>query len=239
MPKALYRLVRKSLPGNPNPVIMTPRRSYSSDQQIADPLLCRECEDLFNKNGEKWVLENGYRGKNSFIIRKELMKSQPVWSDARSFIYSIRTIPSIDIAKLVYFAASIFWRASVCVWKLDGQRVTIDLGREYNEQLRLFLLGQTELPTQAAIWVGLGVSEAPFIGFVFPFGGRQNGYYMYRFVIPGMMFNIFLGKRLPLEIRSMCILRSPENIMIATRKIDETVEQDFASLYLRSRQSRQ
>jgi hypothetical protein len=238
MPKALYRLVRKSLPGDPNPVIMTPRGSFPSDRQIADPLLCPECEDLFSKNGEKWVLANCYRGESSFAIRTALENSQPIWSREKCLFYSAKTIPSIDISKLVYFAASVFWRASVHLWKGYGKRATIDLGREYEEKLRLYLLGQTELPAQVAIWVGVSISEAPFVGVLFPFGGRQDGNYMYRFVIPGLIFNIFLGKRLPSNILSMCILRSADNLIYAAEKIDEIIEQDFLSLYSRAVSSR-
>jgi hypothetical protein len=55
--------------------------------------------------------------------------------------------PTVDRDRLGYFALSVFWRASVHIWKQrDGASITIDLGKSYDESLRQFLLGQSALP---------------------------------------------------------------------------------------------
>jgi len=72
----------------------------------------------------------------------------------------------VDRAKIAYFALSLFWRASVHTWVAhDGERVRIDLGRKYNEEIRRYLLGETPIPKNAALLVAVctdAVSQKTF-----------------------------------------------------------------------------
>lgn len=64
--------------------------------------------------------------------------------------FSKTETPEIDSAKIAYFALSIFWRASIHTWKADnGEEISLDLGKQYNEDVRRYLLGETEIPKHA------------------------------------------------------------------------------------------
>jgi len=56
-------------------------------------------------------------------------------------VFEASQIPSIQVTKLVYFASSIIWRASIHIWKYEGHQLkTLDLGVGYQEEFRLYLL---------------------------------------------------------------------------------------------------
>ena len=60
--------------------------------------------------------------------------------------------PAIDRNKIAYFGISVFWRASIHTWELEGgKRVKIDLGPKYNEELRQYLMGLTAVPKNVSL----------------------------------------------------------------------------------------
>jgi hypothetical protein len=66
--------------------------------------------------------------------------------------YSAADTPAIDRDKIAYFGISVFWRASIHTWELeDGEKVKIDLGPKYNEELRQYLMGLTPVPKNASL----------------------------------------------------------------------------------------
>src|SRR5205809_6823010 len=57
LPAALWAGARESrLLVNTNPVVMTRRISITTSKQMRARLLCKTCEHLFNKQGERYVL---------------------------------------------------------------------------------------------------------------------------------------------------------------------------------------
>lgn len=57
IPAAMYKYIRATSLKNPNPVVVGPGRTIRTSEQVRDYLLCAECEDRFNKNGEQEVLK--------------------------------------------------------------------------------------------------------------------------------------------------------------------------------------
>lgn len=65
IPKGLYKVLRKPLLKNPNPVRVSRSMALLTTEQTSDYLLCAECEKRFNLNGEKWVISRVWRDKRT------------------------------------------------------------------------------------------------------------------------------------------------------------------------------
>src|SRR5207253_5583838 len=64
LPASLYRKTRSPNQPNPNPMVITDKASIQTSMQIADYLLCADCEQLFSKNGENYVMTQVFDGTN-------------------------------------------------------------------------------------------------------------------------------------------------------------------------------
>ncbi len=63
---------------NPNPILGTPEETGPRQEQVVAPLLCGSCEHRFNVNGEKWVMEHGYRLRGPSRLYQTLEKAEPI-----------------------------------------------------------------------------------------------------------------------------------------------------------------
>ena len=61
IPRAYYKLLRTPGADDPNPITADENVTRSRQDQMVQHLLCAACEDLLNKNGERWVVLNNYR----------------------------------------------------------------------------------------------------------------------------------------------------------------------------------
>lgn len=233
LPAALYRRMRTENDANPNPVMMTRKISRQTSQQLKAYLLCQECERRFNASGETWVLAR-YFHENKFLLHDILMSATPIWPNRNISVFAAKKIPSIKVRKLVYFASSVFWRASVHSWKFWGVPVNIDLGKRYEEEFRQYLLGAADFPNNAVIWVSVCASRESHPSFNFPAGKRIDTYHHYHFAIPGIVFDLFVGGVIPLASRRMCTLRSQENFIYLSEKVDERIMSDIVKSFGRT-----
>ena len=169
VPKALYRLARAGTRSrNPNPVIVTTKTLRQTSRQAVRRLLCSDCEGRFDRNGENWVLKNCYRGRGRFRLRTLLEQSQPIYAESGFSICSASN-PDVNVEQLVYFAVSVFWRASIADWWSSEQRYeSIRLGAKFQEELRKFLLGEIGLSENFAVTVILSRLTRPVLAFNFP-----------------------------------------------------------------------
>ena len=55
LPAALYKMLRDPSLNNPNPVLITKEITRTSSEQIRDYVLCAECEERFNAQGDVMV----------------------------------------------------------------------------------------------------------------------------------------------------------------------------------------
>lgn len=230
LPKALYRLARASGKQNPHPVRVTLSGSQQTAFQARSRLLCSECEARFDQSGESWVMRNCYRGRGVFRLRECLDKANPIASEAELLMYSALESPGIDIDKLVYFCTSVFWRASIRDWDIDGQRYeSLSLGTKYSEEIRLYLLGASSFPRSATVMVLLSKLRTPVLLFNFPDSIRIDEGWCHRLHIPGITFLLTIGKH-SAESRVFCILRSPSHPIFVTKHGDARVQRSVLRL---------
>jgi hypothetical protein len=235
LPKSLFRLLRMQSAKNPDPIMFTAKAAWTSSTQFADKLLCADCEQLFHRNGEDWVLRHCYRGRDRFRLRQMIAGIQPValnvaglpFSPSQANFIPTHLVPGMEMEKLAYFAASVIWRAGVHKWVVDEHELEpIDIRDDQLEELRRFLLGETGVPSDTYLWVSISAYESPLTLTVFaPYGGLHDGHYSFRFLIPGIMFALFMGCFVPPIVPPLCSLRSPDRLLHLSRNIEKTAFQ--------------
>ena len=198
LPAALYRLTREPVPGgsDPNPVVISRTVSVTTSRQISAPFLCSECEKRFSENGERYVLAHCARPGQGFRLRGMLEVALPFLRERGILVYDADAVLKVDaIEKYIYFATSVFWRASARRWTNEhGERIAdISLGNDYDEQFRQYLLGEREFPSNARIVVHVSSDDVAGPMVVFPcVGPVVDGKRRFKFYIPGILFVLFL-----------------------------------------------
>ncbi len=237
IPRAIFLDLRMPHLPNPNPIMGLPEETGPRQEQVEAPLLCSECEQRFSANGEKWVLENGYRLKGPSRIFKLLDTAKPI-SDEKWTVYAGAEIAGMDMDKISYFGASVFWRASVGTWPMAGKkRKMIDLGRRYEEQLRAFLLGEAEFPHGMVLWSAVCRTPEPPPVISFPAGERVtegiHAYQRHIFDIPGFSFMLFVGNRIPDHVRDFCMVRSSRRFIYFS-PVEKIIQRNTAQVFRES-----
>jgi hypothetical protein len=118
LPAALYRLARDPGRKDPNPVVIKPASTITSSRQVSSHFLCEACEQRFSSGGESLVLAECARSRTEFKLRQRIMKLSPLEkSDDPSFaVYDAHAALGGALDNYLYFAASVFWRASAHKW---------------------------------------------------------------------------------------------------------------------------
>lgn len=234
LPRAIYCDLRSPGLPNPNPIFGTPEETGPRQDQFKTYLLCTDCEDRFNRDGEKWVLENGYRLKRPSRIFEKMSAATPLPEHASGTIYAGASIPDLDMQSLTYFGVSVFWRASLRVWIVGGKLVAmVDLG-PYGEQLRRYLLGGSDFPRDMVLWTAVSRRPDPPPVMSFPVGERKSeGFHQHTFEIPGQSFMLMVGRHIPASTRALCAIRSPQRILFFT-SFEEITDRNSAKLFSKS-----
>jgi hypothetical protein len=220
IPAGVYRLLRSI---GESPFRLNDEGTYQDDYQIYDYFLCEECEERFNKNGERWFLQHAARA-SGFPLWSLLNYAEPEQVSPRLKLYRASRISAINVDALIYFAASLFWRASAHTWKLRSKEYSkIDLG-PFQDHLRCFLLGQASFPSEMVLWVSVPETVTPIWALsLMPHGGREDLYHRYRLVVLGVMFDLFVSRNLPAFLSYTCIVRGEDNPVLRTNMLEETL----------------
>ncbi|MGB7583448.1 MAG: hypothetical protein WBM11_01290 [Terriglobales bacterium] len=207
--KALYRITRR----RGGPVVMTPELFIAISDQLRDYLLCSTCEQLFSKNGEDYVVPLVKQDGNSFPLLEKLTGSTPFGKGVNgSAVFSGPAI-GIDTEKLAYYALSMFWRASVHIWKtLNQQTTSISLGA-YEEPVRRFLHGESGFPDGVVIQVTVctdGISQDHVFA---PTTWSNDMYTGYEMNVFGICFTMVVGVQLGARDFDLCCVNSKNKVI--------------------------
>lgn len=194
MPKAIYRIIRKSFPEQGEDIVWISgfdKSAAYTDKQVKKYLLCENCESKFSKNGEDKVLPliarpNGFKLATKVKKYKALARAQDeVWYFP----------PNRELAfGFMYFAVSIAWRLSVTDWRAFGLPDTENSIRKENmDAFSKFLMGDSAYPenTYLTVYVDNQVVDTPSMSF--PTIKSHDGYQHIVFNIPGIKFSIVAG----------------------------------------------
>ena len=208
IPAGFYRLLRDSgAVGNPNPWIMRGKTQVQTSAQERAYLFCRTCEHRLNVSGERWMFRNGVKRDGSFPLR-DLLAGQPsvLGPQARPWhkAYLAANIPSVDVNAIAYFAASVFWRASIHLWRDSEYQVRLG---PYSEIFRGFLMGEAVFPKHAFLNVRVRLGEYAAGLCQYPSRLRRvDDLHAYVFTMPGINFHLFVGRNAPGYVTRSCIV---------------------------------
>lgn len=214
-------LLSKGLYPDENPVIMNRKVVVKTDAQVKDFLLCKDCEQLFNKNGESWVLPRLNDDAGNFPLLNLLRVAMPFEDAAKFQAYSCEAV-GIDSEKLAYFALSVLWRASARTWVLLGQASSpINLG-EYEEPIREYLLGHKGFPVgvivNATVCTDPGSQNISFV----PSSVDNPPYTTFSLLTRGLYFRILMGSNAVADLGQVCCVtgtRKPIFMASAEEKV--------------------
>lgn len=213
---AFYRRVRGS---GGNPVLVTKRSTVETSEQVRAHLLCDVCEQRF-KTREDWVISACWKGPDDFPLFESLAVAPTLSQEGESDRgYAGRAVPEARIDDVVYFAASVFWRAGARRWPQREYHSQIVLG-PYLEPLRRFLIGAGAWPQRVTLHVMLSgdSSDRSNDAFALPYQAGREGYRLYRFEVPGISFVMLVGGAIPAEVLDFCTARS--GIAISGASVD-------------------
>jgi hypothetical protein len=209
---AIYQVCKD---GTKQPVMVGGESSRHTGGQIADELLCRDCEQRFSKNAEAWTIANMAR-QGAFPLQSVLANNQPLLANNCFAAYGQQN--GIDLDQLVYFALSIFWRASVHQWlepDTDRPIATIALG-EYEEPIRRFLADGSPWPSNIVILVSVWPYPNPPLVLHTPVAASRDGFTTFMFSIPGLTFTLAFGSEIPGNLRRICSHSSSERLIFSS-----------------------
>jgi len=218
LPAGIYRRLQASGLSNPNPWEISANGRVQTSRQITAHILCANCEQLFSRNGENWVLRNCIQKNRTFPLKKTLDKEIPEITEKESKLYRVAQISSIDVSSLAYFGMSIFWRAGVHNWFNDWSP-PISLG-PYEEGIRQYLVGIASFPKDCSLIVVVRESGAINSATFPPSGGNVRTHHLYKFPMPGLAFLLGVGKKLPETSRKYCLIHGSQNPIIVTSAIE-------------------
>lgn len=227
----------------PNAVAITDHGKRPLHEHIRHPLFCCKCDNgRFNKYGENYVSKVGYRGQGNFPLRDLLITHPHVSLPLGIRDYDISSIAEVNSVSLIYFALSLVYRAAI--WRsLDPNLFTVRLDDNIKEELRTYLLKETDLPQDTV--VQLYVVDPPEDGSqvdlkkvgVFPYQRHVDpnwpldfsAYRPFEFLICGLLFHVSIGDRAPASVKQQSlhpggrIYRVPSNKFMINRLIENLV----------------
>jgi hypothetical protein len=206
MAAGFYAIVRT---GARNPALISGGTAIQTSRQITAHLLCANCERRFNECGENWMIENCWQRPGEFPLREKLLSTQPLYGSRDEIAYYSATVVDLDVKRMVYFAASVFWRAAVHSWKTGNDQVTrLHLG-PFAEPLREYLLGGC-FPVHVVLLANVGVPADELMNAIcsLPYATGHARHHSYRFDVPGLMFLLEVGRSVPKEWERICLARS-------------------------------
>lgn len=214
MPAALYQEMNDPKGPIRNMIVVTASGTFQSPEQFHMPLLCQACEIRFQKGGENWTLANRYRADGSFPLRDLLLRSTPETqrNDGTS-IYEAGKVTGLMVEQLLYFAASLFWRAGIADWKVKfAEAPRIDLPASLMRDLRDYLLGHGPFPAAACVFVMVDAETTPQRIMTSPVKVSEVPYVRYEAHVPGMIFELAVNAAYPFD--ELSISKPIERIMV-------------------------
>jgi hypothetical protein len=222
IPRAMYSYVRSPALKNPNPVVVGRKVTATTSKQVSDYVLCSDCEQLFNRNGESWMLRQVWNGKR-FPLLERLNLAHQDYTFQAALVFSGSAV-GIDVDKLAYFGLSVVWRAAVHRWNtpFGGLSQPIDLGSA-EDPIRRFLLGPSPFPPAVTIMATVCSDSGSAGAFYLPCRASGTPGTGFGMLTLGVHFLVYL-EPLPPAIREFCCVKSTRRLIFLRSCESKTLE---------------
>jgi hypothetical protein len=153
------------------------------------------------------------------------LKTKTPIMNGDDLLFPQTSIPEVDMAKLVYFALSIFWRGTRR-WSAvqRGQPPKLYLGRQ-EKAIRAFLLGRGKLPEDVVVTVAVWPYKKIGPMALMPRADGGTGYRSYWFYFFGFTFLLALGRKIPAYQRRTCSYHSREGFLTLSLGLGSLVKE--------------
>lgn len=203
LPKAAYKAVSRSdrpTDGAPIKLDFRNNAAVQTSAQVATPLLCADCEALFSREGEDYVMRRIYRRPGEFRLRDALSTVTPRETPTgNQFYFCEDLLGAVAAEPFAYFGLSVIWRGSSADWPDEAGEIRNCLGPKYDSAVRDFLLSGGPVPKNVRVDVRVEFDNPDLVGLSFPqFVGRvpvskTSKARMFAFLIPGVRFDVLIG----------------------------------------------
>jgi hypothetical protein len=214
-------------------VVMTPEIFVSVSNQVTDYLLCPVCEAKLGA-AENHVLPLVWQRDASFPLLEKLNANKPLGPTTNGSLVYSGSAEGIDEENFAYFALSMFWRASVHVWKtLNGQIISMPL-RSWEEPVRKYLNGEAGFPASVVLKLTV-CADAGSRGMVFaPVEWTNDLYTGYELTVLGVRFTMVVGVPPGAKDWGLCCVNS-KNRVIFLEDCSDTSRDHYRDLRERAR----
>lgn len=195
MPRALY-------PERGGMEYRTRNRSGLDETQLKQYLLCGDCEERFNKNGESEVLRRiATKSRKRFPLHEKLSLAFPR-EVQKGWARFAGCDLGLDMAKFAYFTLSLVWRGAVAQWAMPGgEQTTLFSIGSFEEPFRRFLLGNAPFPADTSVIVFVHSDAAGRDALSIPPGTSGFEFLSFGFLARGVYFRACMGKNVPQEFQ--------------------------------------
>lgn len=200
IPKWAYKRARDERFTNPNPIIVSDGVAVQHSKQVKEFMLCVECEHKFGRR-ENYVAGITYQRDERAPLLD--LVGNVVLEHERARL----ALPGqLNLADLVYFGASVVWRASI-----SRQIPNCGLGEKYEEQFRSFLNDEAPFAEGAACCVAfhdIAIGEHHFASVTAtPVTRRVERFHLTTFPIFGLQYYFAVGANVDDAWRGICAVR--------------------------------
>lgn len=192
IPAALYPQARKPSFARRNSQII---QVGIKNKHIQDYVLCRDCEQRFDRSGESEVLYWISAKSKTFRLGARLAVALPRDYNPHdsSSRFSGEDI-GVDMDKFAYFAISVVWRGAIHDWVLpDGTLRAHDALGDFVEPMRMYLLAQAPLPPDTSVIVLVGSDDDSRKFWTLPEAHVEADCLNFRFLTFGVLFRVMMG----------------------------------------------
>lgn len=223
LPAAIYKNLIDPAGPIKNMIASNLVTASEESKQVKQYLLCQDCEIRLQQGGENWVLGRRLMPNGDFELRDLLRKATPAVTQGDASFFALNTIPSVDKEQLLYFAASIFWRASVVDWETPvGHYPKLAVEPGVVEELRKYLLGSAPFPSDVSVVVIFSAANAPKQLTTLPNATTgPTEYQQFDWYMPGIGFTLLTGN-VPVGMQAISVSRIPHCVAIDP-KLDQRI----------------
>lgn len=182
--------------GRSDPVTISHGKAWQTSKQLRAYLLCRDCERRISIH-EDFVARGVVQEDGTSTLHAAPNVGE--FRDQEGRPVNTVALDQVTASSLLYFAASVFWRASV-----SDLCPKMRLGARYDEAFRRFLLGAPFSPHADMMVYAFEPALTPLellriVAFPVTNRAKNGQYHWHHFAVLGLYFRTCVGQRRPTD----------------------------------------